>query len=933
MSRTTGPTGDPRPDPLAPDHRHLLEHVSGIAPAVIAARGYRTVARHAELQRLGFGRGQCPAPALLIPVHDLGGDVVLYQARPDLPRVNRDGRVARYEVPRGSRLAVDAPPTARGRILDPLEPLVVVLGVRSADAAASRGVAAVALLHPWGWRHQDAFWGRIPLAGRPVILAWNSPALADPEAGRAAVEFERFLRTRGANVDVFAVPAAPDGGARGVDDWLAAGHALGDLPRLESRPGPQVPDGHTDPAGHPYRRTDRGLVMDVPGRGGEVTARPLTNFDARIAAEVVVTDGAEERRELEVEATVAGKPVTATVDAEEFAPMGWVVPRLGPMAVLAAGAEAREHARAAIQLISGRIPTVTAYTHLGWVRVGASDLFLFADGVLGADFAAHWGAGPDGRPAPKVSRFPVIGHPGPGGPPHTPDEVIHTIRVRAPDPLRPFRLPAPPAGDELRQAVRDSLELVTVAQDAVTLPLYAAVWRAVLGDASFSVALDGGTGNGKSTLVALFQQHLGPAMDHENLPAGWDSTANYLEAVCFAAKDQFLVIDDWVARGSRADVDRANRDADRLFRGQGNRSGRGRCAADGTPRPARHSRCLPVCTQEEAPVGHSLNARVLRLDVGKADVLAPANLPRLNRLQQLAAAGQFARATAGFIAHLAADLPGHRAEFRAQFLELRELFRADGRHPRTAAVAAELTAGFDAYLFFALAVGAIDEEEYNDYWERIHAALREKIDDQHRHLAAQDPVTQFLNCLHAAIAGGHCHLANRRGEAPDARPEAWGWREESVFVARSPLPATLRDDPPEPEPPPGADEVTERSRWRPRGTRVGWVIEERAYLLGEKALGEAQKVARDMEHRLAIQYQSLGRALFDAGLVVERDRSRGRFTKRLNAEGGRHNTLCLDAHALVRREFHSAEFVEDDYDGPDPTPELLGDGGADGLTA
>jgi len=45
--------------------------------------------------------------------------------------------------------------------------------------------------------------------------------------------------------------------------------------------------------------------------------------------------------------------------------------------------------------------------------------------------------------------------------------VIHTIRVRAPDPLRPFRLPVPPVGDELRQAVRDSLELLTVAPDRV----------------------------------------------------------------------------------------------------------------------------------------------------------------------------------------------------------------------------------------------------------------------------------------------------------------------------------------------------------------------------------------------------------------------------------------------------------------------------------
>lgn len=127
--------------------------------------------------------------------------------------------------------------------------------------------------------------------------------------------------------------------------------------------------------------------------------------------------------------------------------------------------------------------------------------------------------------------------------------------------------------------------------------------------------------------------------------------------------------------------------------------------------------------------------------------------------------------------------------------------------------------------------------------------------------------------------------------------------------------------------------MTERSRWRACGTRVGWAFGGKLYLLPEKALGEAQRIARDMGHRLTIQYQSLGRMLSDAGLLAERDRSRGRFTKRFNAEGGRHNTLCLDAEKVMRREFHLAEFAEDDYDGPDPGQEILGDGGPTDLIA
>jgi hypothetical protein len=902
----------------------MLEQDSGIHPDVINSRGYRTVTSHAELQRLGFGRGQCPAPALLIPVYDLDGRVALYQARSDRPRMNREGQLARYEVPRGAKLTVDVPPSVRPKVLDPSEPLFVVMGVRSADSVASRDAACVGILSHLGVRNHAATWDRIPLAARTVTVAWKATGAGDSEARNAAVALGEFLRASGANVTVVTVPAAPDGRAQGVDEWLARGHTPAELTGLEAltaEPSPVVP---TEVANHSYRRTVHGLVMDVPGKGGDVTVRPLTNFDVRISADVVVTDGAEQWRELEIDARVADNRVTATVPAEEFSQMAWVVPHLGPMAVLAAGSEIRDHVRAAIQATSGAIPSVHAYTHLGWVRTGAANLFLFSGGAIGAGVAAHWAGEADGRTAPTISRFPAIGDGGPDGTPHIPDDVINGMRVRAREPLKRFRFPVPPPGDELKAAIRDSLELLAVASDPISYPLYAAVWRAPLGDANYSLGLDGGTGNGKSTLVALFQQHFGAEMDADHLPTGWGSTANYLEAMCFEAKDVLVTLDDWVARGSQADVDRANRDADRFFRGQGNRSGRGRCSANGTPRPARHSRCLPVCTQEESPVGHSLNARVLRLDVGKNDVLAPANLARLSRLQELARDGRFAAAMAGYVAHLAADLDGTREMFHEHREELRAVFQADRRHPRTATIAADLTAAFNVFLNFALEVGAIGEEERAGHWERIHLALHEKLDDQHRHLAAQDPVTQLLHCLHAGIASGRCHVANRVGEAPDSRPDAWGWRQESVYVARSPFPDTRQESSEKPAPPAEEDEVEERSRWRPRGTRLGWVINERVYLLGEVALGEAQRIARDMGHRLAIQYSSLGRVLSDAGLLVDRDRSRGRYTKRINAEGGRRNTFCLDSQSLMRREFYLADFAEGDYDGPDPGMELLG---------
>ncbi len=214
--------------PLLPHHAALLTS-SGINPAVARLRGYRTAQRQAQLQRLGFARNQGNVPALVIPVYGLDGIVRLYQIRPDEPRVNRDGQLARYEVPRGARLIIDVPPGGRQFILDPALRLLVCVGVRSADAAASRGMACIALLHPRGWRNSSADWDRIPLADREVAIVVDSSGHATPEALEGAADLRSFLARRNAAVRVLVLPPGPEGQRRNLDDFLAAGHGADDV--------------------------------------------------------------------------------------------------------------------------------------------------------------------------------------------------------------------------------------------------------------------------------------------------------------------------------------------------------------------------------------------------------------------------------------------------------------------------------------------------------------------------------------------------------------------------------------------------------------------------------------------------------------------------------------------------------------------------------
>ena len=123
-------------DPLSPEHRQALETESAIHPDVIAARGYRTETTKAELRCLGFSDRQARGPTLLIPVWGPAGEIVLYQSRPDTPRI-LEGKAIKYETPNKAKMALDVPPVVRQDIGDPSKPLYVTKGIKKADALAS----------------------------------------------------------------------------------------------------------------------------------------------------------------------------------------------------------------------------------------------------------------------------------------------------------------------------------------------------------------------------------------------------------------------------------------------------------------------------------------------------------------------------------------------------------------------------------------------------------------------------------------------------------------------------------------------------------------------------------------------------------------------------------------------------------------------------
>jgi hypothetical protein len=226
---------------LSQSHIEFLRK-RAVADDVAAARGYRTALKKSELAALGFGRSQQLAPALVIPIWSVRRAVESYVLRPGNPRLNERGKVRKYEMRAGARMAIDAHPFLTGSpdgapplIADPHVPLFVTEGPPKADAALSVGICCVALLGVWNWRGSNeaggktalADWESVALDGRRVYLAFDSDAMENPHVHGALVRLKSFLESRHAEVRVIYLPPGEHGEKVGLDDFIAARRAAG----------------------------------------------------------------------------------------------------------------------------------------------------------------------------------------------------------------------------------------------------------------------------------------------------------------------------------------------------------------------------------------------------------------------------------------------------------------------------------------------------------------------------------------------------------------------------------------------------------------------------------------------------------------------------------------------------------------------------------
>lgn len=561
----------------------------------------------------------------------------------------------------------------------------------------------------------------------------------------------------------------------------------------------------------------------------KVSKVPLANFRAQIVRVVTFNNGVEEEKWFRMRATYRHAGVRRehefSVQASKFASISWALEELGPAAIVYPGLANKDHLRAAIQIDSEGAEHVTVYRHTGWVKFRGSWVFLHSNGSV-------------------------------------PNEDVETELTGN---LALVSLPAlaglPPA--KITQAIRNSVAALHAGRIDVTAPQWAAIWRVVLGPCDFGLHVYGKTGVFKTAYASVMQAHFGAGFNERRVPTNWASTPNAIEEILFQGKDALVIIDDFVTKGGQQDTERQNLAADRVFRSQGNRSGRNRMQAEGGLRAEHAPQGLPLSTGEELPRGVSLRARIGTVHVTPGAIKRTA----LSIAQHRAAEGTFALALAAFIDWVAPHYEEILARLPAEREKLRTRLRV-GPHERTRGIVADLALGCSYFLDFARSYGAFPAKGAQQLWERVWAGLQEFALNQPATIGTEEPALMFTVHLGSALSMGRCHLTTEDGTPPE-NATALGWQATENM-----------------------NEFGTSVRWIPRGDRVGWVGRDgEIYVDPEAAFSIVNRIARDAGNPIPSSPESLRKRLFEGGYLVSRDQKRETLTVRRTLGGAQRDVL------------------------------------------
>jgi len=567
---------------------------------------------------------------------------------------------------------------------------------------------------------------------------------------------------------------------------------------------------------------------------------PMCNFTAQLNHELAIDDG-QNTPEIHytVEGKLAGGPALPTidVDAEGFDGMKWIGKTWGarPIVYLNNG-KLHLLRRAILEAGQKTMTRERVHTFTGWYEVGGERAFLSASGALSAK------------------------------------GLDESARVDLPNNLVHYRLPLPPAGEGLVEAIKASLRFLEIAPPVITVPLWAAMWAAPLTTIkSLNAVLwvYGPTQSKKSTISHLALSHFGEGFvqgrDYK-APKDWTSTQADLEGTMFTSKDVALVIDDYAPQFTSVQESKEmGKKAHYIVRSVGNRSSRGRRRADMSARTQFLPRGLVIATAEQPLIGQSIVGRTITVPIEWGSV----NLELLTAAQGEHAL--YSQAMAGYVTWLAMNWDKVAGELPALYAELQaEVQDRFCNQDRLTDYFAVLSASMRTALRWMDELGAVDE--INTRLVQYDEALYEVLIGQSERISQQSPVLRFFQAIEDLCTQGSAVIAPK-----------------GKLDFSAPFGATL----------------------------IGWKDESLLYILTAPALVEVKKYWAGLDERFDTLIDALRREVWQYGYLFERDDRQFEITKWINPRVGHKRVLLVNGEAV--RDRLGIDLLSE----PEPAPILM----------
>ena len=544
---------------------------------------------------------------------------------------------------------------------------------------------------------------------------------------------------------------------------------------------------------------------------GKYGPEPLCNFTAKITHQVTHDDGAEATGLFEITVKLSkGRALpSGSVEMARFQSMSWVPELCGNDAIVYAGLGVKDHLRCAIQKYSGNVPRTTVYWHIGWRKIDDEWLYLHNGGALGIDGNR--------------------------------DDITVDVDKGA---MQRYIMPDP---DEtlLDDGFQATLKLLNAASSAIGWQLIGALFRSVLGELyriDTAVFIVGRTGAGKSELAAIVQAYFGSDFDSRSFPANWEDTPADSEIKSFHAKDAIFSIDDFKPKGGAIEVKKLHSNADRILRGAGNQSGRGRRDGSLKARAARYPRGLILSTGEDIPQGQSLRARMTISNVEYDDI----DWSIITTLQEAAREGLLNNFMACFIQWLAGSFATLKDENKIRhFIENTRQELHQTPHKRLADAYANLLAGVEYFLSFAEEKGLITSDDHQKRIEEARTHLTALVAAQADYQRDSDECARFINLVVSGLDSGRWHFADRHSLGQPDNALDWGWRKA----------------------------LTDQGKYEESavGECIGYIENEVVYLSPEVAFAGAQRLAKEQGIEFEIAPDTLWRRLKDKKMLAFTD--------------------------------------------------------------